>query len=483
MGLPGAKGRITASKAPRIVVVGATGAGKSTTLNRLLQPLGKKRDHFFKEGAGAASETDAPHEIQAGFLGDNNCPVHFVDMPGLDDSKGAQEDTRHIREAATFLINRPRPEAHLFVLVVNAQSPRLSGSVRNMMTTFKKVFDVGGSQRFVDYLAIVFTKVQFINFMYEDGDTDGDLLNRQQFDEAFGTEFDGLAKDWAVELAALLGHAGDKAAINGLLNRCMFTDHKMPKRRFETLRDHFGFDVENKLQHLYLHAVRNTLNPFMLGNINREVAAREDELAQQAEEARQEKEAAMQREKEEEALRLKAVAETERIRKEAEEAAAKAKQEAAAILAREKAAAEQRERRQRAEAAEKERRLKAEAAAREEQLRLRAEERARRMEAEHRAREKEAERRARQMEAERRAEAEALRRQNEIERQNALFMQLQRGAGGYGGYGGGGGCGGGGGYGGGGRRGGGGCAHRRTRRWGNRYGRGSKCLDCGAECG
>ena len=42
---------------------------------------------------------------------------------------------------------------------------------------------------------------------------------------------------------------------------------------------------------------------------------------------------------------------------------------------------------------------------------------------------------------------------------------------------------GGGGGGGGGRRRGGGCPHSRTRNWGNQYGRGCKCLDCGDELG
>lgn len=305
---------------PRIVVVGATGAGKSTTLNRLMTPVLEKRATLFREGAGAASETDRPQETTGGFFGREHDQCNFVDMPGLDDSRGAQEDTRHIREAAHFLISRPNPFAHLFVLVVNSASPRLSGSIRNMMTTFKQVFDAGGKNRFVDYLAIVFTKVEFRDLMYEDGDSDSDLRKRDDFECAFNERFHDLARDWAVQLAGLLGYEGDMAVIQSLRDRCVFTDHNMPKRRVEKLRDNFDFDVEANLERLFLWATRNQSDPFPLSKVNTEAQAKEDALIEQAEQAAKEAALAKQREldaAEEAAKRekqLKAAAEAERTR-------------------------------------------------------------------------------------------------------------------------------------------------------------------------
>jgi len=450
--LPG--GSKYANAVPRIVVIGTTGAGKSTTLNRLMTPLTGKRAKHFKEGAGAASETDMPNEVTAAFFGDEAFPARFVDMPGLDDSRGAREDTRHIRDAATFLMDREDPEAHLFVLVVNSQSPRMSGSVRNMMTTFKKVFDADHTQRFVDYLAIVFTRVPFIEMMYEDGDTDTDPVTPEDFTAALGAQIETLAAEWATGLADLLGYKGDKAVAQRLKNRCVFSDHKMPAGRVRKLRDLYHFDVANNLQQLYLMAYRNVSNPFKLRNIDNTVAAREDELEQQAKEAAKAEADAKQQALEAE----EAAAKREReIREKAEAKAQQLREEHAAKLAKERA---------------KQEKLIAKA---KEQERARQEAEKLRRAAEKRRKDEEERRKAAEQEAakarQREADAEASRmRQQYTSRMRQQYMQLMNMNMGRG-------------YGRGGTEDCGGCRHARRRRWGNQYGRGSKCLDCGAECG
>jgi hypothetical protein len=141
-----------------VVVLGPTGAGKTTLLNRLLTPLDEPRMHFFREGAGTSPETKEAVECDAFFFGNRRCPVKVVDMPGSHG--GTEEETRHLRSCAEFLMTRPDPVAHLFVLVVNATSPRMHSSLQNMLSVFKKVYDPDGSKGFINYLSVVFTHMK-----------------------------------------------------------------------------------------------------------------------------------------------------------------------------------------------------------------------------------------------------------------------------------------------------------------------------------
>ena len=78
------------STAPRLIALGSTGAGKSTLMNRATTGLQSKRVQRFAEGAGALSETQEPRELSEWFLGRECWPVRVVDLPGLDDSAGAE---------------------------------------------------------------------------------------------------------------------------------------------------------------------------------------------------------------------------------------------------------------------------------------------------------------------------------------------------------------------------------------------------------
>ena len=269
--------------APLVVVLGATGAGKSTLLNRITHPLEEKRVFTFKEGEGALSETQLPTECPAYFFGKQEDPINVMDMPGLDDSSGASQDTIHIQNAAKFLMKRGDPHAHLFVLVVNGASPRISGSIRNMMSTFCRVFDATGKKRFVDYLAVVFTKVEFNNFMYPEGDTDDDKRSKEEFDAEYQRKFQALTGDWAAELAKLLGHT-DHETIQGLQSRFIMTDNAMPPRKIAKLRKFFKHDIQQQLGKLHLFALYKQKNPFPLAHLDDRAKSVMDQLQSDKEE-------------------------------------------------------------------------------------------------------------------------------------------------------------------------------------------------------
>jgi predicted GTPase len=120
-----------AGEIPVIIVIGETGSGKSTALNRMSSDFGGKdggkfraRVKSFDEGDGAAAGTDDTRGKLLGWKGGvEKNPVFFVDTPGLNDPQG--RDIQIIRQACTFLSELEHPYASQFVLVVDASNPRM----------------------------------------------------------------------------------------------------------------------------------------------------------------------------------------------------------------------------------------------------------------------------------------------------------------------------------------------------------------------
>ena len=319
----------TAEFCPRFVVLGATGAGKSTVLNRLSTALNQKRQKIFVEGAGAASETQLPQEYRGHFFGNKSRPCYFVDMPGLNDSGGAHVDTTHIQNAGLFLMKRPDPVAHVFILVVNAQSPRMSASIRNMLKTFNAVFDPDGTGNFIDYICVVFTKVNFHDMMHEDDSDDEEVaVSPDRFNEKKREQIDALAADWAKNLAAVLGHPGDQGKIKALTGRCLLTDNRISKSRLKKLTE-YGYNMQLKLSQIYLQAQYVERQPFQLAKIDSSVKSEAHKLEVAVDEEKQKREEA---EKEQLRIKEEAKAREEKLRQEAElreqrmEASAKARE-------------------------------------------------------------------------------------------------------------------------------------------------------------
>ena len=151
--------RIRSGDIPVVVVIGETGAGKSTAINRMTSPMSQERSSVMKESATAAAGTAVTDAKLLSWLGEENHPVVFVDMPGLSDPEG--KDGTIIRDACTFLRSAPFPGLHQIVLVINGQSQRLSKPLKEVIRVLREVFDPAGKQGFVEHLSVMFTKIPF----------------------------------------------------------------------------------------------------------------------------------------------------------------------------------------------------------------------------------------------------------------------------------------------------------------------------------
>lgn len=137
------------SEAPCICVIGETGAGKSAFCNSLVGSRGEVRS--FPESGGAKSMTAETTVMRSCWFGDpSQSAVTVVDTPGLSDSGGA--DVAHLRGMVTTL--QEVGSVHVFFIVFNGQSPRMSEHLRSMLQMFAAVF--GGA--FLSNVALVFTR-------------------------------------------------------------------------------------------------------------------------------------------------------------------------------------------------------------------------------------------------------------------------------------------------------------------------------------
>eukprot|EP00913_Durusdinium_trenchii_P001088 g998.t1 len=140
-------------KSKRLVIIGDTGAGKSTfcgLLDGSLQKLKKGVDDKgmplwewesnFKLGHKASSETDQPQLRKCyafGQDGEDPVPLLLMDTPGLEDSRGKKKDDDHMAEVAKW-VNGLRYIHGIVILLKN--DTRISRGLRNNLEFFQSIF-------------------------------------------------------------------------------------------------------------------------------------------------------------------------------------------------------------------------------------------------------------------------------------------------------------------------------------------------------
>ena len=128
---------------PRIVILGATGVGKSSLANVM---VGRDknfnganfRDGCFKVKAGLTSVTKKTCADQGYWLGDvNKERFTVIDTPGFGDSLLAEEKT--IEDLVTTLRDQIR-YVHVFIIAFKQNDNRMTNSLRSMISLFEKMF-------------------------------------------------------------------------------------------------------------------------------------------------------------------------------------------------------------------------------------------------------------------------------------------------------------------------------------------------------
>ena len=130
---------------PRMVIIGATGVGKSSLANILMgrdsQYNGSRFDHgCFQAAWGNGNVVTTRTCSDTGhWLGNqNNKRVTIIDTPGFGD--GLNEEEKTINGLVDVLKNEIK-FIHVFVIVFNGdETPRLTRQLRTMLNLFAKMF-------------------------------------------------------------------------------------------------------------------------------------------------------------------------------------------------------------------------------------------------------------------------------------------------------------------------------------------------------
>ncbi|XP_075258497.1 uncharacterized protein LOC142350531 [Convolutriloba macropyga] len=136
----------------KILVIGKTGAGKSTLCNAIIgEPLNSK---VFPTSAAAEMQTTAVQFANAFFGVNRGRGVSVIDTVGFD---GPNDNEKESRALSDLMIKLQEKCDHinLFVIVVNGQQPRLEGTLETMLHIFEQVF----GDKFWQNALIVFTRL------------------------------------------------------------------------------------------------------------------------------------------------------------------------------------------------------------------------------------------------------------------------------------------------------------------------------------
>jgi len=149
---------------PRILILGAAGAGKSSLANRLIGE-GIREEHETEEEGGCFSEksswTDAVTKKSCArtgyYLGekDESKRVTIIDTPGFG-VKDINEEVDHIDKLVELLKNKIK-HVHVFVVVSDSTQARCDANCNSMFKLFGKIF----SNNFWNNTMIVATKYSF----------------------------------------------------------------------------------------------------------------------------------------------------------------------------------------------------------------------------------------------------------------------------------------------------------------------------------
>lgn len=142
----------------KVIIIGATGVGKSSLANVLLGRSKTYQGMQFENGCFNVgpqidlntARTTAPCSDVGYLLGnETKGKMLVVDTPGL--GMGKKEDEKSIEKIVTFLKNDVK-SVHLFILCIKQQDNRLSAEVEAMMKVFTIMF---GDQFWKNLLLVV----------------------------------------------------------------------------------------------------------------------------------------------------------------------------------------------------------------------------------------------------------------------------------------------------------------------------------------
>ena len=134
---------------PRIVILGATGVGKSSLANVILGCQPDSDDCLFEVCSGANSCTKETSYSIGNFIGTGE-PVTIVDTPGFGDSDN--DDSKLIDEMVNFLKNTLNT-TNTFLLCFNGAQDRIDASIQQMIREMLALF----GKKFWDNVVLEFT--------------------------------------------------------------------------------------------------------------------------------------------------------------------------------------------------------------------------------------------------------------------------------------------------------------------------------------
>jgi hypothetical protein len=257
---PATQERVLRQEIPVLLVIGETGTGKSCAINRMTTSLASKRSSIMPEGDGAAAGTAMTAALLLPWLGDENCPIVCVDMPGLNDPEG--KDLSIIRDACQFLTTMPCPVAHQIVLVVDGTNPRLSKPLKEVIRVLRDVFDEGGKNGFVDHLTVMFTKIPYAEWScHEREDFEGEVKKKKKaLSDSWADRKTGLSHEEILNL--------DSGAAENLKRRFLFVNNALPPKMLKQLQNDFQLQPDLGLGDIYARALYFMSNPFRLVSLN-----------------------------------------------------------------------------------------------------------------------------------------------------------------------------------------------------------------------
>jgi len=121
---------------PKIVILGATGVGKSSVANVLLGESPDCKNCTFPICDGSDSCTNETKYAEGKWLGFDE-PFTVVDTPGFGDSEG--RDNQFIDEMVDVLVHHVNT-TNVFLLTFNAAEPRLDEGIKRMIREMEMLF-------------------------------------------------------------------------------------------------------------------------------------------------------------------------------------------------------------------------------------------------------------------------------------------------------------------------------------------------------